>query len=246
MKQVSLADCDRIERADLQRALSLHEKAAAELRSKLGLVLRETQTLAPHSIPQDGISRLRTDQIDRLYDRSVISVDERAAALKIRTIFEAMGRGLFPGAADRMVGTKSRGSFRHPLERMSNREFFIWSQEYKPWANGPAAKMSIDREAADSEGVSFNFRKSYLQVCYAVIVDNLGPSQLEDVWPIPRGKGVVARALKVGLSKWRHVEYDAAVDLEDLREDIIAAARAKIEAARPPSKRAKDLTTAQI
>src|SRR4051812_11025777 len=98
MKQITLQDCNRIERAELQRALNIHEKAAANIRSKLGLQLTEKfETVMPSEVKADGITRMRTDQIDRLYERGTLSMDQRAAALKIRTVWEAMSRGLYPG-----------------------------------------------------------------------------------------------------------------------------------------------------
>ncbi len=228
MKAIDDDTINRVERNEQMRALAAHERKAAELRSALGLLQREKyESVAPISLPADGITRMRTDQIDRLYDSGKINVDQRAAALKIRTVWEAMSRGLYPGPTGGIVGTKSRGRFRHPLERMSNRDFFIWIKEYKPWANGPASKTAIRCGRGD------HFQRSYLQVCYAVVVDNYGPHQLEQEWPVNRGKGVITRALQAGLGAWRHVEYDGNADLEDLREEIIATSVAKVESARP-------------
>lgn len=230
MKAVDEALVNRVERSELLRALKAHEYAASGLRSKLGLVSREKFVdVPPDEIKADGLTRMRTDQIDRLFEAGRINHDQRSAALKFRTIWEAMGRGLYPGPTGGIVGTKSKGTFRHPLERMSPREFYIWVREYKPWANGPGAKTAIDRP-------SHSFKKSYLAVAYAVIVDNFGPHQLEQIWPISRGNGVVVQALQIGLGKWNHVEYDGAVDLEDVREHMLAAARTKIEETRPTRK----------
>lgn len=226
MKAVTDDVLNRVERNELVRALTLHEKKAAELRSRLGFVQRESYVNVEPTEPPEQISRMRTDQIDRLYEKGKINADQRAAALKIRTVWEAMARGLFPGASGTMVGTKSRGTFRHPLERMTNREFFIWIKEYRPWATGDAAKVAINHSET-------GFQISYMRVCYHVVVDGYGPSQLERLWPVAKGKGVVTDLLRRGLASWKHIEYDAEIDVEKLRQEILDAARARIEQTLP-------------
>lgn len=238
MKAVDDALLNRVERNEKIRALKAHEDAAADLRSDLGLLTREKYvTIDPIDAAAvnaaDGVTRMRTDQIDRLYNAGKLSPDQRAAALKIRTVWEAMSRGLFPGGAfGGIVGTKSRGSFRHPLERMSGKEFFIWAKEYKPWANGKSAKTALRRETR-IDGRKDEFRKTFVQVCYHVVVDNYGPAQLERMWPISRGNGVIVLALQRGLSNWKHLEYDPEENLEDLRAEILSEARARIESVHP-------------
>ena len=227
MKTLADDDVKRIDRNEWIRALAAHERKAAELRSKLGLVTRETyKTVDPVKEPSEEIKRMRTDQIDRLYESGKINMEHRAAALKIRTVWEAMARGLFPGASGNMVGTKSRGTFRHPLERMSNREFFIWVMEYKPWATGPAAKVAINYAPS-------HFKISYLQICYNMIVDNYGPSQLERQWPVPKGHGAVVSLLRQGLGMWKHIEYDSTNDLEELRREITEAMLKRVDGDQP-------------
>lgn len=232
MKAVTDDLVNRVERNELVRALHLHEKKAAELRSKLGFVVRETVNIDPAIEPVDPISRMRTDQIDRLYEKGKINADQRAAALKIRTVWEAMGRGLFPsGSFGSGGGTKSRGTFRHPLERMTNREFFIWIKEYRPWATGAAAKVAINHSQT-------GFRISFMQICYHVAVDGFGPTQLERQWPVTRGKGVVTDLLRRGLSTWEHIEYYADAGLEDARQEILKTARSRIEEVHPAHRKA--------
>lgn len=228
MKALTDEIINRVERSELIRALASHERKAAELRSQLGLVTREAyKSVDVATDPVEKIKRMRTDQIDRLYEAGKINIDHRAAALKIRTVWEAMARGLFPGAASgNMVGTKSRGTFRHPLERMSNREFFIWVMEYKPWATGPAAKTAIHHAPS-------HFKISYLQVCYNVIVDGYGPSQLERQWPVTKGKGVIVSLLRRGLGFWKHIEYDGSNDLEELRREISEAMLKRVDGLQP-------------
>lgn len=230
MNAVDGALANKVDRNALVRALNLHEKAAQDIRSRLGFVVRETyQNVDPADAAVDGLTRMRTDQLDRLYEAGKINMEQRAAAQKIRIVWESMGRGLFPGASavGGMVGTKSRGSFRHPLERMSEREFFIWIKEYVPWANGQAAKTAVHHSDT-------GFKISFARVCYHVVVDNLGPSQLERAWPVAKGHGAVVSLLRQGLSSWKHLEFDdEAGELEEHRQALLAQARARLTAVHP-------------
>lgn len=229
MKQIDDAVSDRIERGELHRALSLHEKKAAELRGRLGLLLRPHQNVEPAKVEPDGLTRMRTDQIDRLYEAGRIDANRRAAALKYRTVYEAMSRGLFrAGGGFEITGTKSRGKFRHPLERMNETELFIWFKEYKPWADAHAAKIALQQGA---------WRISFQQICYSVIVDGFGPSQLEKTMPIPRGKGLVTQALAEVLGRWTHLDYTPDTDLQEMRTAVVAASHERIEEARPKKSR---------
>lgn len=227
MKHISDEIARRVDRADLLRQLNNHEKRASELRSELGLVLREKfETVSLDQIPVDGITRMRTDQVTKLHDQRKLSTEQYDAAVKFRRVWEAMSRGLFPGAAslDGMANTSGRGRFRHPLERMTNRDLWIWFKEYKPFATGPAARNVIDIKV----GGRSRFRCTGLQICYSVIIDNYGPSQLEAKWPVAKGKSIVMRALRGVLSQWVHLEYDPDEDLERERDKIIAVAKAGV------------------
>ena len=224
---MAVADLDvvKIDRAGRLRTLKSLENQAAKLRSELGLVQREAYaTVAPEEIKPDGVSRLRTDQIDRLHETGKINQDQRAAALKFRTVWEAMSRGLYPGGHSEIVGTKSRGSYRHPLERMTEKELAIWFLEYRPWANGPAAKTAIDKGG---------FKKSYLQICYAIIIDNYGPAQIERMWPISRGNNVIVPLFRTALNFWKHVDVYDAVELMKSRDEMMTEAASRLVDLRP-------------
>lgn len=223
MKAVDAALVNRVERNEMLRALHAHEAAAAALRSDLGFVQREVfENITPDHLPPDGVTRMRTDQIDRLFESGKINGDQRAAALKFRTIWEAISRGLFASSSSGGGGTRGSGTYRHPLERMSETELAIWFLEYKPWANGPAAKTAISRGG---------FKISFLQLCYNVIIDNFGPSQLEAKWPISRGNSVVVKALRHALGSWQHVECEDYDSLLAMRSQIMKDDRNKIKLA---------------
>lgn len=230
MRPVDDQTMNRIERASNLRTLQIYEKKAAELRSSLGLLTRENYvSVNGADVPIDGISRLRTDQLDRLRDRGALSQDAAAAALKFRTIFEAISRGMFSSPQGGMVGTQSRGRYRHPLERMTTREFCIWINEYKPWATKVGAQTAFTIEHPSGN----HFSRTYLQVAYAVIIDNYGPSQLEREWPIPKAKGIITTALSEGLSKWEHRDYDETQTFDHVRATLIAESRERVEKNRP-------------
>lgn len=241
MQAVSEEMLVRIERASMRRALDAHEKKAAELRSALGLVLRETfKTVEVKEVEPDGITRMRTDQIDRLRGAGKIDDHMWEAAVKFRRVFEAMSRGMFPGASSgEGSGTKARGTFRHPLDRMTERELFIYFKEYKPWAESVGCKTAIDARVTMDDGFRFDvFKKSFGQICYNVIVDNFGPSQLENQWPIPRGKSLVTKAVREALHAWKHLEFEPGSDVLDVREKMIAVARTQLAETMPPRRTA--------
>lgn len=232
MKRMDDDATTRVNRAEMLRALNAHERKAAELREKLGLFTREVyHTVDRKEASEQSIVRMRTDQVDRLYEAERLNAAQRGAALKFRQIWEAFSRGLFPGAGSigGMVGTKSRGRYRHPLERMTNRELFIWVKEYKPWATGIGAKTAFQTEYPDHPP----FIRSYLQVTYAVVVDNYGPSQLEKEWPIPKGKGLITGALAYALDHWNHIDYNEDEDIESVRRQIIEISRERVEETMP-------------
>lgn len=222
MRPVTEEMIARIEKADLSRQLSYFEKKAAEVRSQLGYVQRETMETVTQAeaIKRDNVVRMRTDQLSKLCQQDKLSGGEQEAAYKFRRIFEAMSRGLYPGAADRLVGTQSRSTYRHPLERMTEEEFFVWFYEYRPWAAASGAKTAINKD---------NFKLSYLKICYAVIIDNYGPAQLERMWPVSRGNGVVMALFKKALRSWKHRQYCTDAQLEGIRRQMIDEAKGKIQ-----------------
>jgi len=251
MKAVTDDLVNRVERNSMVRALKVHETAVAQLRSKLGLVVREKfEAIEPISIETDGITRMRTDQIDKLHEAGKINEDARAAAFKMRRVWEAMARGLYKGVSTigNSGGGGGRGSFRHPLERMSDQDFFIWAMEYKPWASGPAAAMAFNKpiivktmnaseqKSCNGNNVTSRFQKSYLAVCYAVVIDNYGPHQLERLWPISRGNGAIVNALRLGLGMWQHKDFHDSDDLTKTRHAMLAEAKARLAAELPKIK----------
>lgn len=247
MKAVDADTIKNVERNHWARGLRAAEAAAAEFRSKLGLVTREKfQTVEPSEIIPDGVTRMRSDQITRLYEAGKINEDARSAALKMRKVWEAMARGLYQGVGQigGSGGGKSRGSYRHPLERMTSYEFFIWAMEYKPWANGPAARLAfhtpveISKRAGSPSArgtVTSVFKRSYLHVCYAVVVDNIGPHQLERQWPIVQKKGAIVDALREGLGHWKHQEWRdiEEPELMETRRRMVAEAKARVDGLLP-------------
>lgn len=214
----------RVEKAELMRQLTKHEKEAAEIRSRLGLVQREKlETVDIRTASQrEGITRMRTDHIAKMVDQGKLTDSEAQAAAKFRSIWEALSRGLFPGGADRLVGTQSRGTYRHPLEKMDDEEFFVWFYEYLPWSKVMGAKPAISKD---------NFSLSYLKICYAIIVDGYGPAQCEKMWPVAKGKGVVMTLFKRALRAWQHLDYAPEAQLEGIRRQIIDDAKRRTERA---------------
>lgn len=224
MRPVDEATIARVEKAQLLRQLEEHERAAAKIRSKLNLVQREKLETVDQAtaIKRDNVVRMRSDQLTKLCDQGKLTDAEAQAAYKFRRIFEALSRGLFPGGADRLVGTQSRGRYRHPLEKMTEEEFFVWFYEYLPWSKVMGVKPAINKD---------NFNLSYLKVCYAIIIDGYGPSQCERMWPVSKGNGAVMKLFKAALRSWKHLDYAPDSELEGIRRQMIDEAKRRTERA---------------
>jgi len=89
-------------------------------------------------------ARLRRDVIATLLARRRLLPRHAAAAEEIRTVHEAVGRGMFPTA--QLVSGPAAGRGRRNahdfLDRMSARERAAWERRYLPWTRALAGELA--------------------------------------------------------------------------------------------------------
>ena len=80
---------------------------------------------------EETVAKLRPDIIEQLYRSGRIDGLHRQAAHEIRTVWEAMGRGLFPFPTEVSLGSPCEIT---PFDRMTEDELAMWQRHYLPWA----------------------------------------------------------------------------------------------------------------
>jgi hypothetical protein len=118
----------------------------------------------------ETVAKLRSDVIDRLYGEGRLRPEHVDAAFEIRRVWEAFGRGLFPGShfGDRVPQPHLQPMFVDPIDRLTPAEEIAWRTRYRPWAR----EMSL-------LVVTGSVRVSRLQLILDVVVDNNGFRQVE-------------------------------------------------------------------
>lgn len=134
--------------------------------------------------------RLRADVVLKLYNQGSITRAEHDAALGIRDILHAVGRGLFPVQSLVDLGTHIDGGspYRDPLGRMKKAEYETWAKVFVPWAN------AMGRVPVGNSG-------RYLrELVEDIVVENIGPRQADKAYRIGNGRALTY--LKQGLSDY--------------------------------------------
>ena len=133
-------------------------------------------------------SKLRQDVIARLLARGRLWPHHLDAAHEIRTVHEAVGRGMFP-TAQSLIWSGRVSSRRHGrdfLDRMSQAERYAWERHYLPWSHAMATEI-----AAGIPGTR------WLQLVVDVVVDNSTLREVETRYNLRHGTACsyLARAL---------------------------------------------------
>jgi len=144
-------------------------------------------------------ARLRHDVIARLLATGRLAPHHAGAADEIRTVHEAVGRGMFPTAlrahaAGRRPRTGVAVDF---LDRMTARERFLWQRRYLPWTRVMALEV-----AAGLKGTR------WLQLVVDIVVDNAAPREVEARYRLRHGTAL--GYLRRGLERYRHPGGDGA------------------------------------
>ena len=146
---------------------------------------REPQTVpaaARHAAPTpETVRKLRRDIVVRLAQEGRLGGEQVRAALEIRRVWEAFGRGLFPATrvlapiADR----KRHAMFADPIDRLTEEEENAWRLRYRPWAREMAVTVAAGA-----------IRTTRLQLILDVVVDNHGLREVEGWYRMRHGGAV--------------------------------------------------------
>ncbi len=132
--------------------------------------VRADQPDSPVPPTAETVTKLRRDVVDRLYQEGRLAPELLSAAVEIRRVWEAFGRGLFPGSniGEGIRQSHRRAMFVDPIERMTASEEIAWRVRYRPWAREMALMVAAG-----------TVRVSRLQLVLDVVVDNHGLRQVE-------------------------------------------------------------------
>ena len=182
---------ERLDWGKAQRAQAAHRR-----RARLGLGVREIDSPVDRGTEQTR-AKLRTDVIGKLRDGGHLRDEHVAAAEEISRLVLAFMRGLFPSSRP-LDGTRGGGAkrgtrqFLDPADRLNLWEARKWSECYAPWS----------REMGEQWVSCRRGRLNRLGLVWAVVLDNMGPRQLEQTHGMRHGtaRKVLAEAL------WRYAE----------------------------------------
>ncbi len=139
----------------------------------------------------ETLRKLEQDVISVLVEANGLTQVQRDAAMEIRGIHEAVGRGMFARSA---IGpAAARGGFNYGprdfTQNMSSEELRIWETRYLPWSHELAVAI-----AAGMPGTR------WLQLVTDVVVDNATPAAVEACYRLPAGSAL--RYLAEGLDRY--------------------------------------------
>ena len=126
-------------------------------------------------------ARLRHDLVVRLAREGRLGGQQVRAALEVRRVWEAFGRGLFP-TVDTTAPIAQRGKqamFVDPIDRLTPAEERAWRLRYRPWAREMAVTVAAGA-----------IRTTRLQLILDVVVDNHGLREVEGWYRMRHGGAV--------------------------------------------------------
>jgi hypothetical protein len=154
--------------------------------------VKETE-LAVAPTPETA-RKLRRDMIGVLLIRGRLTPEQARAAEEIRTVQEAVGRGMFrtsrldPGASFQRKG----GAPRDFLDRMTEDEHHLWQRHYLPWTR----ELALDI-AAGIPGTR------WLELVTAIVIDNTGLREIEQRYGLRHGRAL--SYLAAGLDRYNAI-----------------------------------------
>lgn len=143
----------------------------------------------------ETLAKLRHDVVGRLIERGRLQKAHGEAAEEIRTVSEAVGRGMCPTAQPTGWSVRPPG-YRGPrdfLDRMTARERHIWQFRYQPWKS----ELLRARDVALPGG-------RWLDLVLDIVVDNSGLRRAERRHGLRHGSalGYLADGLEC-YDRWR-------------------------------------------
>ena len=126
-------------------------------------------------------AKLRRDLVARLAREGRLGREQVRAALEVRRVWEAFGRGLFPATNTMaaVAGRRERAMFVDPIDRLTPEEERAWRLRYRPWAREMAVTVAAGA-----------IRTTRLQLILDVVVDNHGLREVEGWYRMRHGAAI--------------------------------------------------------
>ena len=126
-------------------------------------------------------SRLRRDLVARLAREGRLGREQVRAALEVRRVWEAFGRGLFPtvDTTAPIAERRKQAMFVDPIDRLTPAEERAWRLRYRPWAREMAVTVAAGA-----------IRTTRLQLILDVVVDNHGLREVEGWYRMRHGGAI--------------------------------------------------------
>ena len=126
-------------------------------------------------------SKLRRDIVERLAREGRLGGEQVRAALEIRRVWEAFGRGLFPAARPiaPIAERRKHAMFSDPIDRLTPEEETAWRLRYRPWAREMAVTVAAGA-----------VRTTRLQLILDIVIDNHGLREVEGWYRMRHGGAV--------------------------------------------------------
>ena len=143
----------------------------------------ETEAAEPRDAgpTPETLRKLRRDIVARLARDGRLGGEQVRAALEIRRVWEAFGRGLFPATRPvaPLAQRRRRAMFTDPIDRLTPAEELAWRLRYRPWAREMAVTVAAGA-----------VRTTRLQLILDVVIDNHGLRQVEGWYRMRHGSAV--------------------------------------------------------
>ena len=129
----------------------------------------------------ETVRKLRCDIVARLARDGRLGAEQTRAALEVRRVWEAFGRGLFPASRPvaPLAQRRRRAMFTDPVDRLTPAEESAWRLRYRPWAREMAVTVAAGA-----------IRTTRLQLVLDVVIDNHGLRQVEGWYRMRHGTAV--------------------------------------------------------
>jgi hypothetical protein len=123
-------------------------------------------------------AKLRRDTVRALHEAGRLDDTQLAAALEIRVVLEAVGRGMFPTSGFGLTPgvAMQRRPGRDFLDRMSAEERRMWQRNYLPWTKAMAVQIAAALPPV-----------RWLQLVLDIVIDNAGLRDVERRYALRHG-----------------------------------------------------------
>ena len=129
----------------------------------------------------ETVRKLRHDIVLRLAQEGRLGNEQVRAAIEIRRVWEAFGRGLFPAAGSiaPVAARKRHAMFSDPIDRLTPAEENAWRLRYRPWAREMAVTVAAGA-----------IRTTRLQLILDIVIDNHGLREVEGWYRMRHGAAI--------------------------------------------------------